>query len=284
MDLEDLRLFVEVAKLKSFAKASKETGVARSTLSRVVKRLESSAGVPLLHRTTRTVGLTSVGAELLERARPSLENLESIATDLLKQKGEPSGSLRVTTTPDLAVSLLRPVLLRLLEKHPRLRIETILTLRTVDLVEEKVDFALRVYQKNPTETGLTGRRLKNMTFSWYATPDYLERRGTPQTEDDLAGHEIVAIGPTHKHPRVLTNDPFFGLSMTKESAGIGLLSDELCADDIKQGNLVKILHQATVYYGKVWLLYPSGVISPAVAALRDELTDYVRMQNNLNLL
>lgn len=278
MNIEDLRLFTAVAKMKSFVKASKQTGVARSTLSRVVQRLETEVGVPLLHRTTRTVGLTSAGTMLIEKTSSAIEELEYVIRELREQRGEPVGLLRITTSPDLAINILAPVLSKLLQKYSALRFETILTLRTVDLIEEKVDLALRVYSGAPTDNALTGRKLKNMTFGWYATPEYIERNGLPTTEDDLAQHETVSVDRFFKGSRIRVDDPSFCLAMTKNSVGLGLLSENMCAEYVEKGLLLRVLPEWSVIEGQVWLLYPTGIVSPALSVLRDAIVEYITVQ------
>lgn len=275
MNLEDLRLFAAVARYNSYAKAAEKTGVARSTLSRVIQRLEASAGLPLLHRTTRKVGLTKAGATLLERIRPGLDDLEQAARELKHQKGEPSGLVRITTTNDLAVGVLTPVVVQLMQKYPHLRVETFLTIRSIDLMEERMDLALRTYPGPPTDSSLRGRRLMSLAFGWYAAPSYLAQYGNPQTEQDLAAHTTISIGRLHPHARMLVDDPFFNLALTKAGAGVGFLAQSLCKEAVDKGELVRLLPDVSIFEGQVWLLYPSKIVSPATAVLRDAIIEQV---------
>lgn len=278
MNLDDLRLFAAVARHGSFARASDETGVARSTVTRVVQRLEVEAGVPLLHRTTRQVGLTTAGAALLQRVQPGLDDLAGALHELTARRGEPAGLLRITAATDFAGSLLAPAVARLLARHPRLRIETIMTLRPVDLVAERVDVALRTYGRTPDDATLSGRRLMSLAFGWYAAPAYIARRGAPADEPDLAAHDVVAVPRAHPDPRVSVDDAFFGLALVRAGAGVGLLPRALCVDDLARGDLVAVLPHVSVFEGQLWLVYPTGGASTNVVALRDALLEVIAEQ------
>lgn len=275
MQLDDLKLFADVARLGSYARAAEANGVSRSTLSRIIQRLEAEAGVPLLHRTTRRVGLTSAGATLLDRVRPALDDLHRAIDDLRDSRGAPAGLLRVTASADVGATILAPVIAALVTRYPQLRVETILTLRPVDLVAERVDVALRLYTGQPTDGGLTGRRLMDMAFGWYAAPAYLERRGVPQDEPDLAAHELIAPSRTHSKARVQIDDPFFALALARAGAGLGLLPQDLCGEDVERGALIRVLPEVSLFTGQLWLVYPTGGGSPAVAAFRDAVLDHL---------
>lgn len=279
MNLDDVRLFAAVARAGSFAHAASAEGVARSTLSRIVQRLEVEAGVPLLHRTTRRVGLTTAGAALLAKVQPSLAALDEAIRAFRAERAEPAGLLRITTSTDIAASLLAPAVARLTRAHPLLRIETVLTLRAVDLIAERVDVALRVYAGPVDEPVLRGRRLMDLAFEWYAAPAYLERRGAPQDEADLAAHDVVAVGRLAPNPRIHFDDSFFGLAVVQAGAGVGLLPRRLCAAAVAEGTLVRVLPGVTVAQGQLWLVYPPGGLSTNVAAFRDALLAVIAEQH-----
>lgn len=271
MNLEDLRLFAAVATTGSFARAAEEAGVGRSTLTRVVQRLEAECGVALLHRTTRRVGLTGAGAALLRRVQPSLDDLTFALEDFSAQVGEPAGVLRVTTSTDIGVSVLAPAVAELARKYPRVRVETILTLRAVDLVAERVDVALRAYARSPDDPTLRGRRLMDLAFGWYASPDYLARRGVPEDEHDLVAHTLIAVPSMVPEPHFAIDDSFFGLALIRAGAGVGMLPCNLCAADEAEGAIVRVLPRLSQVEGQLWFVYPPGKASPNVEALREVL-------------
>ncbi|MBV1858506.1 MAG: LysR family transcriptional regulator [Nannocystaceae bacterium] len=276
MDLDDLRLFAAVAEHGSYAKAAEQTGVGRSTLTRIVQRLEVECGVSLLHRTTRQVGVTASGAALLRRIQPGLADLHAAVRDFSSQTGEPAGLLRVTTSTDIAVTVLAPVVARLTRRYAKLRIETVLTLRAVDLVDEGVDLALRVYRRAPGDPSLSGRRVSEIGFGWYAAPEYLAREGTPQEEADLSQHTVVAVSATYGDATIVVDDSFFAVAAVRAGAGVGLLPRGLCAEAVTAGELVRVLPDVSVLEGQLWVVYPRGKVSPNVAAFRDALMETTR--------
>lgn len=273
MNLDDLRLFAEVATLQSYAAAAARSGVPRSTLSRVVQRLEAEAGAPLLHRSTRRVALTPAGAELLAGVSGPLAALREAAHALRERSGEPAGLLRLSTTTDVAEALLPSVISALIERHPRLSVQTVLTMRPVDLIGEQIDVALRVYSQQPAEVGLVGRRLRELSFGWYGAPAYLRRRGAPRSPEALGEHTLISTPGMGYAARIQTDDPGFAVALVRAGAGLGLLPCERCAGDEASGALVRLLPERSVMRGQLWLLYPEGGLSPKVAALRDLLLE-----------
>lgn len=278
MNLEDLRQFALVASLGSFSKAAEACGVARSTLSRVVQRLEIELGTVLLHRTTRRVELTGAGSAFLDRVSPALLDLEHAVDEVRAQRDEPSGLLRVSATSDVGVSLLAPVTAELVAKYPRLRIEMLLTLRSVDLVGEKVDVALRAFRNRPVDSDLLGTRLGTIAFGWFAAPSYLERRGVPRTEEDLDKHDLIsAVEVVPGRLKVVSGDSLFGLALAKSGSGVGLLPQALCADDVARGSLVRLLPDVLMMTGELWLVYPESAKSPKLEVFRDAVMRHVAL-------
>jgi DNA-binding transcriptional LysR family regulator len=269
ISLDDLRALVEVARHGGFTAAAAACGVPKATLSRVVARLEAAAGSALLHRTTRRVGLTPAGAALVDQVQPALDTLALAVSGLRAGASAPGGLLRVSTTPDLAVSLLAPVFARLLSRHAALRVEAVCTLRVVDLVAERVDAALRVYVRPPDDPGLAGRKLRDLAFGWYASPAYLARRGAPRTEADLAAHDRVGFDTRSGQPRVLVDDPAASLAMARAGLGLTVAPRETGDALVARGELARVLPELSVARGQLWLVWPTGALSANVAALRD---------------
>src|SRR5258706_10135771 len=143
MDLNRLALFVRVVDTGSFTGAAAALGMRKSSVSRGVARLEEELGVRLLHRTTRKLTLTDAGRSYVERVRESIEGVDE-ATAAVRELGhEPQGLVRVTAVPEFAQRGLADLVVRFLRRHPKISIELVLTSRTVDLVEEKIDIAIR---------------------------------------------------------------------------------------------------------------------------------------------
>lgn len=187
---DQYRIFVQIAEMGSFIKAAHALELPRASVSAAIQQLEAQVGTRLLNRTTRKVHLTADGAQLLERVRPLLSDLENI--DLMFQSSERqvSGQLRIDVPSRIARRLIAPALPALLRRHPRLRLVLGSTDRAVDLVQEGVDCAVRVGTLQ--NTSLVVRPLGKIGLINCANPAYLRNWGVPEQPDDLDhGHWMV---------------------------------------------------------------------------------------------
>jgi DNA-binding transcriptional LysR family regulator len=283
VDLSRLQVFVAVARDKSFSRAASRLGLPKSSVSREITRLEEEVGARLLHRTTRQVGLSTAGHELLERVGPLLEQLEQAVGDLPERELEPSGLLRVTTTVDVGEALLSEVVTRFVERYPRVRVELLLTPKPLDLVAEGIDLALRLSaQPRLADSSLTARVLGPWTIEAFASPKYLARRGTPTQPRDLVQHHWVSVRgmPLPEgvgEPRILADDMFCIRGALRAGAGIGFMPTYLGRSDIENGTLVRVLPEMMRKNGSIWVVYPGGREVPRkVAAFRDMVLTTLR--------
>ncbi|ABE34554.1 bacterial regulatory helix-turn-helix, lysR family protein [Paraburkholderia xenovorans LB400] len=188
--LDQYRVFIQVADMGSFIKAAHALELPRASVSAAVQQLEASVGVRLLHRTTRRVQLTADGAQLRERVRALLTDVEEIDQLFQIRQRQVSGQLKVDMPSRIARRLVVPALPGLLRNHPALRLALNSTDRAVDLVQEGVDCAVRVgtlYDSN-----LVAQSLGNIAMINCASPGYLREYGVPERPDDLLdGHLCV---------------------------------------------------------------------------------------------
>jgi DNA-binding transcriptional LysR family regulator len=187
--LEAMQVFVRVAEQASFTRAAESLGLLKATVSVAVQQLESSLGTRLLHRTTRKVQMTLDGQLYYERCKELLAEVDSLQS-MFQQTGQTlRGRLRVDMPSGLARLFLIPRLPEFLEAHPQVEFELSTTDRLVDPIQEGFDCVLRVGA--PRDPQLIVRPLGRLVFINCASPDYLRRRGTPETLDDLAKHDLV---------------------------------------------------------------------------------------------
>jgi DNA-binding transcriptional LysR family regulator len=159
MDLDLLRFFVTVAETASFSVAARKLGVTKSSVSRGVAALEAALGAQLLHRTTRTVALSTAGSELYQRTAPALAAIRAALGSLPERDEHPSGILRITAPNDLGATLLSEVTVRFLARYPQVKVDVRLTNRKVDLVAEGFDLAVRAATGKLADSSLLrGRR------------------------------------------------------------------------------------------------------------------------------
>ena len=189
--LDQYRVFVQVADMGSFIKAAHALDLPRASVSAAVQQLEAGLGARLLHRTTRSISLTSDGALLLERLRPLLAEAEDIDQLFRAQQRQVSGRLNVDVPSRIARRLIAPALPTLLRRHPMLRVGLGSTDRSIDPVQEGVDCVVRV--GSPASSSLALRPIGRLALVNCASPAYLREHGTPQRLEDLAeGH--LAVG------------------------------------------------------------------------------------------
>ncbi|MBP7538020.1 MAG: LysR family transcriptional regulator, partial [Ottowia sp.] len=190
MDSLDLiQTFREVARRNSFSAAARALDMSPANVSKYVAQLETRFGVRLFHRTTRKVSLTDAGQLLYERSGPVLELVQMTASELQERATRPSGRLTVTAPHALAHTGLSTLLGHYLTLYPEVSLNLLLSSRTLDLVEEGVDLAIRV---GPIpDQNVIVRRLAQLERVVVASPAYWHTHGVPQHPRELAAHRIL---------------------------------------------------------------------------------------------
>ncbi len=188
--LDQVRIFLQVAEMGSFIKAAHALDVPRATVSAAVQQLETGLGTRLLHRTTRQVQLTADGALLLERGRLLLAEADELDRLFRGRDRDVIGRLNVDVPSRIARRVIAPALPSLFRRHPNLQLFLGSTDRSIDLVQEGVDCAIRVGRL--ADGSLVVRPLGQFALVNCASPDYLRECGVPAHPDALAhGHWAV---------------------------------------------------------------------------------------------
>jgi DNA-binding transcriptional LysR family regulator len=191
--LEQLNAFCQVAELGSFTQAADRLAWPKGKVSTAVQALENHLGTRLLHRTTRKVQLTQDGLAFHERCRDLLADVDELQTLFHRSAPELRGRVRLDMSTGIARHMVIPRLPEFLQRHPRIDVEISSTDRRVDVVREGFDCVLRV---GPVlDSGLVARPLGRFRMINCASPGYLARHGTPQTPEDLPGHQLVHYVP-----------------------------------------------------------------------------------------
>ncbi len=188
MDLDSVRVFVRVAELGNFTRASQHLGLSKARASIRVQELEAELGCRLLHRSTRAVRLTEDGAQFLVRAKRLVTDAEDLAA-MFQAPSTLKGRVRLDLPMAFARNVVIPRLPEFFALHPQVEMLVSTTDRRVDLVREGFDCVLRV--GTLADSGLVARRLGSLSMVNCASPVYLRKYGTPQTLQDLAQHFIV---------------------------------------------------------------------------------------------
>ncbi|KLU19834.1 LysR family transcriptional regulator, partial [Proteus mirabilis] len=182
-------VFVTIVKQGSMIKAADYLGMSRAMVTRYLNEMEEWAGVRLLHRTTRKQSLTSVGEMVYEQSLQLLEMAERIPANIPKERHQISGLVRITSSQSLANSILSVAICEFMQRYPLIAVDLQITNQTVNLVEERIDIALRI--TNHLEPNLIARSLATCLSVVCAHKDYLAKKGIPQTPDELAQHQCL---------------------------------------------------------------------------------------------
>jgi len=190
-NLEDLAVFVQVAKRASFAAAASELGMSTAFISKRIRLLEQNLGVRLLHRTTRRVSVSEDGERVYHWALRILDSVQRMGDEVSALHREPSGQLRIASSLGLGRRFVAPALSELAARYPQLDIRLDVHDRLVDLVAEGVDLDIRV--GNEIAANLIAKPLAKNRRVLCAAPAYLERRGTPRSLAELTSHDCLVI-------------------------------------------------------------------------------------------
>ena len=260
-EMEGLLPFLAVVEGGSFRAAARALNVTPSAVSQSVKALEDRLGVPLLTRTTRSVGLTQAGDVLASRCRPAVTEI-SDALDGVRDFGErPSGLLRINA-PRLALPVIfERVLGPFHEAFPEVQVELFLDDGLADIVTDGFDAGIRLGQMVETDM-VTTAITPPSRMAIVAAPDYLDRYGIPQSPDDLAEHKCINFRrPTQKtiyHWRfrekgedrhvpvsgdVIVNDPNAKLHAARAGLGLAYEVEPVVREDVEVGRLVHVLEE-----------------------------------------
>ena len=264
--------FVRTAHEGSFAQAAQRLGLSASGVAKAVQRIEGRLGRRLFARTTRSLSLTETGAVLLAHAERILEAVDATEAALAQVDGEPRGTLRVSAAPGIGRAVLLPALGEFRRRWPAILLDVVLDSRTVDLVADGYDVALRTGE--PADSGLRGRRLGDDAPLLVAAPSYLVDKGIPQKIADLAAHACVRYrnpttgrvqpwplaAPASAVPvSIAYNDPEAIRLAAIAGQGIALVAACEARAAIGRGELACVLDAALPRERRmpVWLLWPA---------------------------
>jgi DNA-binding transcriptional LysR family regulator len=188
-ELRRMAIFVQVVEAESFTGAARLLGMTKSGVSRHVTLLEEHVGAPLLARTTRRLSLTEIGEAFYDRCVRMVAEADAAMAEVKGRTEKATGTLRVAGPQHLGQTRLAPALVDFRARHPELELELVLEDAYTDLVTEQIDVAVRVGKLAPSS--LIARKLATVEVSICGSPDYLARRGTPTSPDQLADHDWV---------------------------------------------------------------------------------------------
>jgi DNA-binding transcriptional LysR family regulator len=290
----DLHLLTVLAETRSYTQAARRLGVSKASVSARITELERQAGLPLVHRTTRSVGLTQAGQQLVDDTSVAFERIAQSFSAVRDLAGAPRGLVRVTAPVALGRQAVMPVLPGFLARYPEIRLDLDLSDRFVNLAQEGFDVAIR-HTQTPPESYVAWPLCATRSLL-VASRAYLDRRGTPSRPSELAAHDclsylrgtsgqswmleregarraervaVTVAGPARaNNSEVLREAALSGL-------GIALLPDFSAVEHLHSGELVQVLPawRPLGFFGdRIYALRPGAAKPPrAVQCLIDHL-------------
>ncbi|WP_114963799.1 LysR family transcriptional regulator [Tritonibacter mobilis] len=288
MEIETLRLFVAAAERLNISAAGRSLGLAPAMASARLAKLEHELGAELLHRTTRKVSVSQEGAAFLPYAREILAQSEAACAALGLNAKRPTGTMRFAAPSSFAQLHIMPLLPAFHADYPDITLDLRLSDTRMDLIEGSFDLALRSAPLQ--DSSLRGRKLGDDIRVLCAAPEYLRRRGTPMTPEDLDGHDLLSWGgtatrdllagtrrftldPARMTCRTILDDGTAQRIATLAGGGISINSLWSVSHEIRAGRLVHLLPDWRLADASVlWLIYPrSNVLTPKVRVFMDFL-------------
>lgn len=280
MDLADVGVFVEAARMGSLAAAARRLGIASMAASRRLAALEQEVGARLVHRTTRALSLTAEGEAFLPHAQAMLEGEAAARASIRPSSAGASGMLRVTASAPFGRKMVAPMIPAFMRANPDLQVDLQVTDAITDIVASGIDVAIRIAVLR--DNSLIARRLDANPRKLYASPAYVAEHGAPKILADLADHQCLAItGVSHwtfmigdkpVQQRVAGRFTASGIETLHMAClgglGLAMLSDWNIREDVAAGRLVEVpLADAVLESWSIWAVYPSARLLPAKTRL-----------------
>ena len=272
-----LETFVEVVRQGSFAAVAKDRNIDPSSVSRAIAQLEKALGTRLFQRTTRTRSLTEAGALYYERIEPLIAEITAANLAAKELAGQPVGTLRITASVSFGLTCIVPHLPNFEARYPDLAVDLVLTDSVLDLVNEKIDVAVRLGVM--ADSTLIAQRLMRTEYFVCASPRYLEEQGHPQQPCELTERECLRFPLSGFHSQWTFQDKdeeietvavkgrtvissAMGLrDCALAGMGLTLLPNWLVQGDLAAGRLINVFPQhsvsATTFDTAAWFVYPS---------------------------
>ena len=274
-DLNDMLWFLAVAEERSFTKAAAKLGTSQSTISHTIKKLEARMGLRLLTRTTRSVSPTEAGERLIRSLAPRIEELESEIDELMEIRDKPSGTVRITLSDHALESVVWPKLRPLLSEYPDITVELNSDNGFRNIVEEKFDAGVRLGESLDKDM-FAVRIGPDWRLVAVASPEYLAMHPAPETPPDLVGHDCI----NHRQARsgglyawefekdgrelrvrvegqLIFNTSYAMIDAAVGGYGIAYVPENLVAEDIAAGRLVRLLDDWSPFFPGYYIYYPS---------------------------
>jgi DNA-binding transcriptional LysR family regulator len=288
--LDGMTVFVAVAEARNFRLAGERLGVSASAVSQALRKLEDRLGVPLVHRTTRSVRLSEAGERLYAAVRPAIEEVEAAVAAVGELGDVPRGTLRLLVGTAADPVLTGPLLADFLTTHPHVKLDLVVSDAVADIVGEGYDAGIQlgeVIDRDMIAVPVTG----DIRMTVVGSPAYFARHKKPRHPRELVGHDCLNWHPAPGTPayrweftergqdvvvavptRVLSTDSAVNVGLALAGLGLTIVYDYQVREELARGELVPVLEEFCEPFGGYYLFYPQRRhASPALRALIDHL-------------
>ena len=274
-NINDILVFLAVARERSFTRAASKLGMTQSALSHIIRGLEERLGVRLLTRTTRSVSPTEAGERLLQNVGPRLEEIEAEIAAVSDLGDKPAGTIRITAIDHVIETVLWPRLAPLLPLYPDLHVELSSDYRLVDIAAERFDIGVRYgdqVEKDMIAVRLTG----DTPMAIVAAPGYFARRPLPASDQDLMKHNCINLRLASRgglyawelrhegreldvrvRGQVVCNTVHHILQAALDGCGIAFLPAEMTEPHVRAGRLASVMPDWCPRFPGLFAYYPS---------------------------
>lgn len=276
MMLGSIEIFCLSAETGSFTRAAQTAGVSPAAVSRAIGRLEERMAVRLFTRTTRKVSLTEAGRRYFEHCKQVLAQLADAEREVAGHQSSPAGKVRISVPTPVGHHRILPLLSRFRQLYPNVQIDVHISNRNIDFTAEGFDLAIR--GRVAPDSGLIVRKLLELELAVVAAPEYLRRRGVPDTLEDLARHDCMQFALPSTGMRVpwlfyrngeeieletaggieCAEDILGTVTLARHGAGLAQTMRAFIEEDLRTGRLVEVLHDYAGRTRPFSLLYPSA--------------------------
>lgn len=286
--LKNMQLFVEVAKAKSFRRAGEHLGIPNATVSRRIAELEKDVGLRLFTRTTRQVDLTDAGRTYFADCERIIEDAHLAHQALMEIHTKPKGLIRISMPVDFSNVFLSKLLADFSLKYPDIQFDLDLTPASANVVGDEVDVAIRMRQ--PTEHNVIAKKIATMGAELYASPTYLQIKGTPRTPKDLLKHTCLRMrnGPwvlqrvdgsqqldVPVAGQFVVNNVGYLRQMALLDQGIFFTNEKMIQSDLKSRSLVRVLPNWKMQDVFIYALTGTRLLPSKVRILVDYLAKHL---------
>ena len=276
--LRYVNVFVRVAELQSFSEAGRQLGLAKSAVSKQINSLEEKLGTQLITRSTRKLVLTDAGKNYYQYCRKIIDLGIAAENELRDYQDQPRGVIRIAGDLTFGRLYLVPLISRIHDQYPELKIELLLEDRIVNIIEENIDLSIRVGWLQ--DSNFIARKLFDSPFVVFSSPGYIEKNGFPDQPKCLAKHQWVGLSllpapltwqfsqlkgvdeTVYVNPSITTNSVDALVTLVKNGSGISALAEHVIRDELDCGELVPVLEQYRLQNVGVYVIYPKKKATP----------------------